>query len=276
MIITDKFIMINFPKTGSTFARKVLEELYSSENNDTTFLSQLNLSVTDNKPYFMSIMLPEIEFPGKGITQFDQHGKWEQVPEHLKYKPVVSIVRNPYERYISAYEFNLWKTYLVDSLENIKVKLPSFPELSFEQYLDYQDLQIDYRFPENENEIVTGNQTAQFIQYFFKDPRKTFSSLCDDYIYSGDYKKDLPNVTFLRNENLNFDLWHYLLNQGYPKDRIAFILTKGKIRPENTYRSSDNERIKYYSENLFKHVNWKERYLIKIYADFGISYEFPL
>lgn len=276
MIITDKFVMINFPKTGSTFARKVLEELYLNEHSKTTFFNRLISNATGNKPYFMSIMLPEIEFPGKGITQFDQHGKWEQIPQHHKYKPVVSIVRNPYERYVSAYEFNLWKTYLVDSLENIKAKLPSFPDLSFEQYLDYQDLQIAYRFPENENEIDTGNQTAQFIQYFFKDPRKAFAKLCDDYIYSGDYKKDLPNVTFLRNENLNLDLWHYLLSQGYDKDRIAFVLTKGKIRPDDTYRSSDNERIKYYSEKSLKYVNWKERYLIKMYADFGISYELHL
>lgn len=273
MIITDKFVMINFPKTGSSFAQDVIKELHIRQKS----LLHRILYKTDliRRPLFKSIMLPKTEFPGLYTNQIDQHGRWEQIPECYRDRPILSIMRNPYERYVSMYEYKWWVENPIDKLENVKAEFPDFPDLSFKEYLRYHDFNIRYRLPGKKLLTEVGNLTVQFIQFFFKDPAYVFSVLDDNYIDSGAYKSDMPDVTFLRTENINKDLYRFLLNQGYPVEQLSFILEKKPIRPGNTKRLTDKERQKYLTQDVINLVERKERLLFKICADHGAKYDPP-
>lgn len=275
MIITSKFVMINFPKTGSTFARQVLEELHQKMRARETLSDRIFYLLSVRKQsFFKSIMLPQTEFAGGKNAVSHQHGRWEQIPEPYKGKPVVSIVRNPLKRNISNYEYRWWADHPIPPLEVLMKEFPNFPNLSFEEYIKYQNFNIRYRLDGIELRADVGSQTIEFIQFFFKDPASIWPILDDDYIKSGNYREDMPsNITFLRTENLNEDLFGFLLQHDYHEEELAFILQKERLRPQNTDRSSDQERRNYLSAHVVDLVKRKERLLLNIYADHGVTYD---
>ena len=52
MLITDKFVMINFPKTGSTFARKALMQVHAPSRAG-RILQKLKLARPELEELFM-------------------------------------------------------------------------------------------------------------------------------------------------------------------------------------------------------------------------------
>ena len=85
MIITDKFVYVHHPKTGGTFVNSVLRQLYKVENN-----------VPRERRYG--------EFAWRR-----KHRPCRKIPEEHRGKLVLATVRNPYDWWVSAYEFGWWK-----------------------------------------------------------------------------------------------------------------------------------------------------------------------
>lgn len=262
--------MINFPKTGSTFAMQVLDKLHRKKNNRLNRLL-INLGMR-NQDLYKNLMLIQTEFISQDNPPIHQHGRWEQIPEQYKYMPVVSIVREPVNRNISNYEFRWWAQHPVARLEEIYQQFPGFPALDFEEYLAYQNFNTRYR----DTGVVIpgdiGNQTVQFFQFFSMNPKKSFKMLNDHYIYDDVYRDDMPDLTLLKTEAINRDLYEFLLAKNYRKQDIAFILKENRIRPRKTGRLDDESRKNYLTENIIKDIKHKERYLYKIYSDYGIDY----
>ncbi len=99
MIITDKHIFLNFPKTGSTFIREVLKQIYKWRN-------QNQKSKTVNKIKGRDLYIEEFLMPHYNLPEYkDQHGAWDQIPLKHKNKHVISVARNPVDRFISLYRF---------------------------------------------------------------------------------------------------------------------------------------------------------------------------
>lgn len=220
MIITDKFVMVHLPKTGGTFARKAIKKLY--------------------EPYFRKIY-PQYWLPGKKAVELSfstipnrdpslerknpktKHGTYSQIPEQYKHLPVFSIVRNPFDKLLSLYHYKSWQHTLLAPREELELKFPAFPDLTFEEFLDMlftfgvgrftYGVQTDFKY---------GPQTAQFIHFFAKKPAETFRNIHGDFSIKNN--PDLfGKVDFLHTEKLNDELYDYLLALGYATKRIAFI-----------------------------------------------------
>ena len=273
MIITDKFVLLNFPKTGSTFARQAIADLYQKRQENRGLLTRvLEKSGLLKSPLFLELYLPRTEFRDGYNSGVDQHGRYEQVPEQFKSKPVISVVRDPLNRNISFYEYGWWKDHAPALLEDIRREFPAFPDMDFRTYLDYQNFNTRYRDTGVAIPDDIGAQTVHFIQFFFKDPHAAFRKLNDEYIYSGAYKNDLPEISLLKSEQLNRQLYDYLLACGFTPVELDFINSKTPVRPEATLRKSDEERKQYLSADIVSLVRHRERYLYRIYADFGNDY----
>lgn len=218
MLISDHFVMINFPKTGTSFVRACLREYYANQLNQSSFLKRLAYKLhIISEPKWLDLMLPNIEYAQTDYCIPDPHGKVSQIPQIYKHKPVISITRNPFDRAVSGYEFGWWKDHLHDTLENIRAVFPRFPDLTFNEYLALMDNQIRHRIPPSISLDGIGIQTVEFIQYYFYDPLDALMKLNDEYINSGAYKRDMPDITFMRTECLNSDLYKYLLSLGLEK-----------------------------------------------------------
>jgi len=92
---------------------------------------------------------------------------------------------------------------------------PSFPELTFEEYLSFINIfDIKSRIHHDRLKVDIGMISYSFLQFFFREPHRIIQRLDETYLNSDEYKKDMPEITFLRNENLSMDLYNILLKLG--------------------------------------------------------------
>jgi len=172
MIITNQFVVLNNPKTGSTFVRKVLRAIYEKRASTGIFNWTRRLfGISEER--FKELVLPNIKRQNKVS---DQHGTYSQIPDEYKGRPVVSVVRNPFDRLMSSYEFRHWERNPPIKGNLIKEYFPHFPNLSFNEHITL----MGHSQREIHTGIEMGVQTIQFIQMFFTDPDTALENIDDD------------------------------------------------------------------------------------------------
>lgn len=268
MIITDDFVMINFPKTGSSFARKVIKKLYSQKcSKGRKALSLLGLG----NPGYKELMLPNITnaaYKRKFKRVVGQHGVLSQVAEKYSDKPVVSIIRNPFTRYISNYQFKWWEKYPPQNEQVILAKYPHFPELSFQEHYDMMhELGRDNRLAGIKPKIELGIYSIQFIQFFFKNSDEVLSKIDDDYIEQELFREDMGDITFIKQENLNEDLKAFLLSMDISRRELEFIDSMEKVNvTEKTQRGSGDDT--HIDPEIKKKILARDRLIFKIFPEY--------
>jgi hypothetical protein len=98
MIFTDRFVYVHQPKTGGTFVTAVLFRLHELRWTRWTHLqSAFRVNLAHQNKY------------GTLIYNNHKHGGRRAIPPEQQHKPVLATVRNPYDLYVSQYEFGWWK-----------------------------------------------------------------------------------------------------------------------------------------------------------------------
>lgn len=220
MILTDSFVMLNFPRTGSTSVRSALRQLYGP------WWNALGL---DSSPRpssgFRELLLPiDRTRKAERLARTSQHGRWGQIPESHRHLPVVSILRHPLDLAVSHFVHDdWWKSPPIDEAV-LRRRFPSWPHLPFAQYLDFEhefalpDVLKGMRPP-----AEIGNLTAHFLRFFARDPDATLAGLTDARIDSGELAGDLPPIRWLRHDHLIDDLTEFLREFGHPPRRLERI-----------------------------------------------------
>jgi len=265
MIITEHFVMINFPKTGSTFVRSALKNIHEKTNFGEKVLYQLGLR---KKPFYQNLWLPNIRVHSNRYGKKDEHGIYKQIPkEHLN-KDILSVKRNIFERYVSGFEYKDWQKNLTDNINDIRLDFPNFPHLSFEEYVNYSMIYNPHKKnPDFKLKVDIGPLTTSFIIFYFKDPFKILNELNDNYLNSDAFLDDMAPIKFLNQVNLNQDLYNILKNYGYPENKIEFIKKAKKINRSTPDGKSWTE---YFSKDLLEIVKYKERFLYRIFNDYEV------
>jgi hypothetical protein len=265
MIITKNLVVLNLPKTGSSFARRVIKDIFLKRKNKnilTRVLCKFNLK---------SIGFQEIKTEHPTVHNFkDYHGCFDQIPHIDKNKTILSIVRDPYLRLESLYKFRWWVKNPPLEPEVIKTHFPTFPNLTFEQFLELQilvngSLKKKYKIDEK---LKIGNQSIQFIRFFFKNHENVLAELNTEYFVNGSYKQDLCDVNLIRNENLNEELVSFLSKNGFLKEEINFILNHEKVNV-----TESNIESSLISEELLSYVDENEWILFEILSYLGFDYK---
>ncbi|MDD4274565.1 MAG: sulfotransferase family 2 domain-containing protein [Desulfobacter postgatei] len=256
MIITDKFVMLNYPKTGSTFARAVLKKIHEEYNTfPKLFLKKTGLI---KKPSMIEFIVSK----GTGIKK-SQHGDYRQIPEEHRNKKILSIIRNPFQRYISHYLFSWWKDHPELFEKEIDEKFHNFPDLSFKEFYEMLALSAEGECKKN-----IGAETVRFIKFFFKDPQKTFDNYNDGYMSKKEYLKDMPEIFFIHQENLNAELYNFLLCLNYPENKISFIKNENKINV--TPRTKNESKISdFFSSEMIMDVLERDKLLFDLFPEYA-------
>lgn len=259
MLITNKFVMINYPKTGSTFARKVLMDLHRPSWFRAP-LERLGLVKPTLVEHFMlKYFFTEEERQSK--PDADQHGCVVQIPEQHKGKLIMSVMRDPEARIISSYEFKHWQRFPFPSREAIQELYPHFPDLSFAEYMNMRMSFAHLAQPPGVN-VDIGPMTTQFIRFFAHDPLTTIRALRDDTDLTRDWDLHFPRIRFLHTENLNQELHDFLLDMGYDPKRITSVLDRKK---ENT---TPRSRKTYLTPAMRDVLHYQERFLYQIFPEY--------
>lgn len=273
MLITNQFVMLNLPKTGSTFARTVIKELHKSRLTRQSLLTRLLQRLHVMKyPMCRDLLLPNIKL--KGVTaEPDQHGTYSQIPYEYRSLPVMSVVRNPYSRFMSGYEFRWWEAHppIKDSL--LAEHFPNFPNLTVDDFVRLNELDVIHgRLEGRKPDAEVGIQTIQFIQMFFKDPDRVLQNLTDEYLDSDEIFNDMAEITFLRQENLNEDLADFLAGIGYSAEEVDHVRSRDRV---NVTSKQAPDRNALWTPTALDYVRRKERMIFRILETKGIVYKEP-
>ncbi|WP_309401069.1 hypothetical protein [Cerasicoccus maritimus] len=220
MTITEDFVLINYPKTGTTFTRSAIALAYGVKCIRLNRLMQ---------KFCIRTSLRELQFPklyGNYDSSYrDQHGVYRQIPIEDRGKRIVSIVRNPIHKYISSYVYGWWKNHPPYSLDLVVQDFPKFPDISFPEFYDLVN------HPNaNEDKIsvpearAIGSYTRMFLVFFSEDPDAAAAG-----ILSGKSLADvIPRVTFLHQEALRDNLCLFLKEVGVSASKAEKIYRLNK------------------------------------------------
>jgi hypothetical protein len=254
MIIAERFVMLNLPKTGSSFARKMIKELLEPNG-----LQRL----LGRKPPMEELLMIPFRFKPSRHQYPSQHAVWSQIPAEHRNKPVVSIVRDPIDRLVSAYEFRHWERHPPLAPDEMRSSFPGFPDLSFEEFLRMSyDLQLPRSLPEGMRTEV-GPLTVQYIRFFARDPLRTMLSLHDGMDLAAVREEHFAPVHYLHMENLREELIAFLISVGYSERQVSFIRERQRV---NTTKRSQKT---YFTPALTARVLHMERFLYQLQPEYA-------
>jgi hypothetical protein len=261
MIITDRFVFIHQPKTGGTFVREALWEI--SRREARSFPRGILQRAGLVRPLYAC------------FETDDYHGSCHAIPAVHRKKQILSIVRNPFDFYVSFYHFGWWASHPEDSyrdLDAVKRAFPHFPDLSFEEFLALANHHFNefdmIGSPMEDVDQRLGYYSTQFVLYFFKNPRAVYRAIDDEYIGGARWTGDMFDVHFMRTHSLNRDLHRYLSDIGYRKSLIDGVSSKSPVRPTEQLRDRPSREYEhYYTDSSRELVLRKEKLLFALFPD---------
>jgi len=288
LIITDRFILLNFPKSGSTFARTVVRRLYGYEAMQPSNPVARRLLHYGRMPLLASGVLGFRErFTLKRVATIrrfgigpwpvlDPHGGWAQVPEKYRSLPVAMVVRDPQTMVISAWKYGYIQKNLTE-IDGVPVRelYPEFPDLDFHRFLDLLERIAAFGLRRKGVEAAShvGWLSIQFANMLCDPPRAALKTMGADGLPGEAFVRYMPKtLTLLRNESLADDLAAFLAQMGYPESRTAFIRELPRINVSTYHGGRESERQDLFTPELAGHFRDSERLLYALLARFGIEY----
>ncbi len=245
MLITDDFVLLNYPKTGSTFARKIIQEIYQDDCEELLF---------------------PVAYDSRYTGPNTQHGTYAQIPEEHRGKPVLSVIRNPFDRYVSQYHFRWYAHSPPEKKKRLQMFYPDFPDLKFAEFIDMSE-----RFSKRNilaaYDIFSGTdigfQSISFIAFFSGDPKKDLSDLAKGA--AGPFLR-LPKIHFLHQESLRDELASFLVGINRNPDIKNIISSENDL---NVSRSSDERNfMQFWTPDLLAEYSEKDRFLLNAFPEY--------
>ena len=265
MILTNDFVFIHFPKNAGSFVTECLYELYDGTTDKSRKKSFSDnwkgLVSKEHTNYSRKYISEALEYTGGMLKT--QHQGCDEIPEAHRHKPIVSVLRNPFDRYASLYKYEWWKRYPILSEERLKELFPHFPDLSFEEYLD---LSFNHNLKEirakNGIKVDIGFYSLYYIKMFAKNYLSVLKSSnnIQDFIDA-----DYHEVFFLNQETLRDDLYEYLKKYNWADERLESIFKHEKV---NTSRN-DYSYQHLYTDKTKKMIEEKEEFLFTLFPEYS-------
>jgi len=266
------------PKTGGTFITKILKDALRNKR-------LLTAQQTKDFWYRTRLKWPKYQLytKKKSIYNGDMnkptpHNFGNNLPQKYHHLDIVGSVRNPFDWYVSAYEFKyknptshsfFKKQPKVNAI--CKERYANFPELSFAESIDFlQNIftPAQIKAADINKGINIGFYDLQFIKFFAKNPRQMIQKYNADYIASKEYQQDLFDVHFLQQEQLNDGLYQLLLKYDYAAESIEYIKNHQRILPHQRGREQHQKWEQYYTPSLKETIKNSDKMIFDLFPHY--------
>ena len=264
MILTDEFVVLNYPRTGSTFVREALRALYQPRGR----LWSKVLSRFGRGARFQELLLPiDRTLPALREGRHSQHGRYAQIPASHRGKPVVSVTRNPLDRIVSQYEHGFWRDHPIADPAALRRLHPSFPDLSFPEFLQ---MQATFGLPAVLQDVPlqaeVGPMTVHFVRFYYENPEAILAHMDDVAVESGEILHSMPPIRFLHTEKLAEELCAFLHEIGFTPEETQFMLD---MRPVNAAASRARRPwTDYFTPKMAEEFRHLERLVFKRFPEY--------
>lgn len=272
MIITDKFVLLAFPKTGTTYTTTVLRNIHA-RRNWRGWLWPLAWQKRDfPRTGYREHRVLRPAAPPYNRARMSRHGTWRDIPEEHKMKPVVSITRDPFSRYTSAYLFQTrMRKHLrtVADLDVLRATYPGYPDISFRDYYDMlHRFEVPRVLGDARPAMPLGSQSVTFIRFYFREPEVVFRKMSRAYIEEKAYLEDMVDVRFLRQEQLREEFTQFLQEQGYAEREWR---QAESLKQKNVARRSNQESklAHFYDEALRQEVLARDALIFDLFPHYA-------
>ncbi len=249
MLITPDFVFVHMPKTGGTFVTEMLRLVYGA----------------------------------KALETGRKHGTCDEIPAADRDKPILSVIRSPFDRYVSQYHYGWWKThpqeYCAPAL--IRQQFPAYPDVDFADFVMlanrhfvnvHRGIANGYQSPELPPELALGWHSEQFIRFFCREPHRAFASITEHDLRQGHLSAFEYPVEFLRTETLNRDLAGYLQRHGVEQDLLHAVGAHRRVMPDQAHETRARpDAHDYYDRSLADFVRLKETFLFSRFPEYRME-----
>jgi hypothetical protein len=269
VIITDDFVYLHMPKTGGTFVEAAVGRLYSRPRR---------LRRRLDRPGRRGVYLDTSrKRDRRKIGGRDQHQTLRELPAVFRDRPVAFTVRNPFDHWVSYFEFGWWRTHPGDTFDErrIRERYGHYPDISFDEYLRacYQpDLLDRGSMPET----LASRLSAAGVGWLSWEYARFLSDRPDEVLddphafFAGVHTLRGPaDLRFLHLEALNQELYDFLRSVGHTPESVQFILEMGKVFPRGGPRRTSADWRRYYTPDLQKLVQDRESLLFSVFPEYA-------
>lgn len=266
MILTDRFVYLAFPRTGTTFVRNALKRLYGVREDG--LLRRLGIGRGRARGSLRERIVPMTHSTSARTEgRASQHGGVSLIPEDARRLPVFATMRNPYDLIVSSYEHGFWRDHPIADVHDLRRKYPGYPDLTFEQYVAMMhDDGVRDLLQGSPLRADVGHLTLRFLDFFCRVPERIPSWLTDAWVDRGDVVEKLGSVRFVYTENLVPELRAFLSTVGIEERRTRFM----ERLPKTNAAVKRRERPwqEYYTASLRRLVRNKERLLFRVFRHY--------
>jgi hypothetical protein len=161
---------------------------------------------------------------------------------------VAFTVRNPFDHWVSYYEFGWWRTNPGDTFNELRIRerYPHYPEISFDEYL-----------------------SACYAPDLL-DPTSMPDALADRLTAAAVGPLSWEYVRFLseRPEDVLDDPHHFFLGAHSIGTSVSFILDMGRVYPQGGPRRQSPAWEHYYTPALRRLVRDREAFLFSVFPEY--------
>jgi hypothetical protein len=300
MLLANRFTYIHEPKTGGTFVTYVLTQLHGrlTDLRPSRFPhSAFRRRFPTASLYFDRLGAPAPRTKGGpakygSLYSWNDHGTCSEIPRMYRSRQILATVRNPFETYASEYLFGWWKrpewlSHYNRTIRDFPRRYPSFPDLSFREYLEL--LHAAWTLPANRDFYEgsgSGYLTKRFIRFYFRTPwilrgtkydvSPVIRRLDPEYVESGSYVADMFRVHFLPTSRLNQELQRFLLEMDYDPADVEFVknlehvLPVGGSRIGFAGRATSHDWRSFYTKDLKEIVRKRDQLIFALFPEFDV------
>ena len=223
------------------------------------------------------------------LIHYEHHRRREEIPPQHQGKEILGCVRDPCNYYVSCYRYvegsrvvlGWFRTYRevheeqyrIDRSEATGKRRRDFQKPSFNEFLYFFNGAFLKRFSFEQCGVrlqsTIGMLTFGHILFFHKSPVAVLSkddAALESYFRSGEYKRDMYPVTFLKTENLNQGLYDFLVRKTGLGDDVLSSVLFHKKRNRSDKRGGDEL---YWTKENTDYVKGIDRFYYRYFYRLG-------
>ena len=259
MIVTDKHVLLCMPKTGTSFIKEVLKRIEINRKPGPAILYRGLIYLNLLKSPLTEVFTISEKGRELGRTP-NRHGGVNDIPKEFSDRELAMTIRSPLTLIVSRFYYQGWRRFNDDIIDKAQEDFPTFPDLTFEEYLEFNFMVPYWRNPELDPKLVhIGPQSIRLIKMLSISPDKLMANLTDEMIDSEEVLLDLPDVKLIPQENLRENLRAFLKENGFKDSELGIIENFGERnvsnkKRENPVTPSAENKIRFYERLFFAYA----------------------